>query len=285
VEVTAAAKRPPRLPPLAAAGVPERPGTANGAGGAATTAGAYRIRLLQVRETARSSLLYDTLGMRGDPRTSRTATFTLEIAAADTDAQAALAGAAVSAAVGSDGRRALASSPDEDRALDTNGTRSELGVLFRSLAPEWRQLRTLEGELIVHPRGRAVQLEIPLPEARGAPRQVDLLDGELRLQVRREGPGAQLQIDVENPDEASIALPGPADGSPALLDARRQPLRAPLRNPVRVAEDGRQLRVSFAMPEAVPAFLRLPVYCRFGRPERRPFRLENVPLPLGALAR
>jgi hypothetical protein len=284
VELTASARGAPRIPPLAATGVPERPAASSPAS-AAVQAGPYRVRVLQIRETARSYLVFDALGLRGDPRTTRTATITLEITAADADSQAALAGAALSAAIGPDGRRALPSSPDEDQTLDTNGTRSEVGVLFRSLAPEWRQLRNLEGELIVYPRSRAATLEIPLPAGAGAVRQADLLNGELGIVVRRDGGGAQYQLDLQKPEEGSITLPGPADGAPALLDAQRQALRAPLRVPVRQADDGRSLRLSFAQPEAAPAFLRLPLYCRFGRPERRPFRLENVPLPLGALAR
>ena len=38
--------------------------------------------------------------------------------------------------------------------------------------------------------------------------------------------------------------------------------------------------VTFAEAQAMPAFLRLPVVLRYGKPETHGFRLTDIPLPL-----
>jgi hypothetical protein len=286
LDLTLSAGKPPRVAPLSAAGAPAPP--AASAAHFETTARGYRVRALTVQESVPSAIVsYETDPTQVWLRASRLVRVTVEVMAPSPEARVALAWAAVIGAVGPDGRGAQPVPLDNEDPTDW-----ESGSLFRMVAtfgrvnPVWKSLVTLDGELSVYPRARLAAIEVPLAglvEPGGAPVEVE--SEGVRLRAQRLGSPAvySYRVEVTAPGDV-ILLPAP-DAPPALLDAQRKPVAAPrgqARSLRSSADHPIGEAVTFVEPEGKPAFLRLPVVFRYGKPETRGFRLTDIPLPLAA---
>jgi hypothetical protein len=235
-----------------------------------------RVRVTRVQETARSTIQYDGANTRR-PRASRTVRIDLEAAADDADARAAVAGLTILAAEGTEGQPVTPSNATVD--IDTARNLQAM-VVFNNLDPSWTNLPLLEGEVLAFPRARTGLVEIPLGEG-----PVDnYREGELHLRVKRDAVDrrAIYQVEMVAPASGMLALFDTPLG-PELLNAERESLRATLRGAPLRGEDLRTLRLVFNAPAAAPAVLRLPLVVRSGEPQRFPFRLTRLPLPLGGL--
>src|SRR5207237_9518808 len=141
------------------------------------------------------------------------------------------------------------------------------------LNPEWKLLATVDGEVSIFPRARIATLEIPLARlaAPGDP-PLELESGDVRLRAQRIGSRALPAYGVElvGPGDVTVMPADDSAGSPVLLDAQKRPVRAPVRAPARSVRSPADrpigVAITFTEPEGTPAFLRLPVVFRYGKP-------------------
>src|SRR5207248_5086743 len=126
---------------------------------------------------------------------------------------------------------------------------------FGRLNPEWKLLATLDGELSIFPRARIATLEIPLATLAapdGPPLEFE--SGDVRLRAQRIGSRAlpSYRVEIAGPADATVLPANGAAGSPALLDAQKRPVPAPVRGPARSLKSSTDRPIGIAITFAEP---------------------------------
>jgi hypothetical protein len=210
----------------------------------------------------------------------------LLVVAPDRDRAGALVGLGSNLSATTDAGQALtlrAYSGSEGGLAD--GKSARVCLLAQDIDVRARQLRTVEGELLVYPHSRTVRLEFPLgrPEKRPLP-QTRAAEG---LQVtleefRLEAGQATAVLSQQWPAGTTVTRPRPeipfgtvalAGGIPNYPSAERsETLERPN------GEQSRRYRLVFPGVKQAPEKITVEALVRCGKPEAVRFRLADIPL-------